>query len=624
MLDYSEAFEWYRKAAEHGNASAQYSLGEIYLNGFGVERNVAEAKKLFQSAAGLGNADAQYTLGLMNQTGYGLPQNFEEAFKWYSLAAAQGHVTAQYNLANMYYNGFGLKKDYVEAAAWYRKAAEHGYSVAQFDLGFMYDSGRGVALDRDEASKWYRKSQEPRHESSLSQFKERVFDLFCKAKEQAYAEARHSIYKSIKYIIKCLKKKSLSHRGYSLTCDALRLSMSMVIQTNPVMQADNIVRKEYISRLREYFADGGLDKLNHVRVLLQTYESIVMSAGGTDTDHGIDYYGLYLLLDVLYILELTGVNPESYEWENLKGKLLEYSKGHHAESDYIELIARNFKFNNTKPARIMITATMSAGKSTFVNALSGKYVSLSMNLACTSKIRSIINKAYEDGYSYKYDGHLIITTDESQLREDSDENKSDSVVSATSFHGMLSGERLTLIDSPGVNSFEHPEHRKITERIITGGDYDLLVYIMNATQLRTDDDAVHLSYVRNHIGSKPAVFVLNFVDEIDPESEKLNAIISRQRRYLEERGFVDPIICPLSAKAGYFSMQFQNSVLSRSKTRELYCLIDTMSRFDLPGYYESNFDIKIPDFVTEEEQLQKTSGLTYIEKLMLQLTRGRN
>ena len=624
MLDYSEAFEWYRKAAEHGNASAQYRLGEIYFNGFGVERNIAEAKKWFLSAAELGNADAQFTIGWMNQTGYGLPQDFEEALKWYSLAAAQGNVSAQCNLANMYYNGFGLKKDYAEAADWYRKAAEHGYSVAQFDLGFMYDSGRGVERDRAEASKWYSKSLEQNQESSQCKFKEQVFELFCKAQEQADAEARHSICKSIKNIIDRLKKNSRSHRAYSLSSDALRLPMALVIQTNPVMQADKTVRKEYISGLRAYLAERGWDNFNPVRVLFQTYESVVMSSGGTETEHGIDYYGLYLLLDVLYILEFTGVNPESDEWESLKGKLIEYAKGHRTETDYIELIARNFKFNNTKPARIMITATMSAGKSTFVNALSGKYVSLSRNLACTSKIRRIINKAYEDGFSYKYDGDLIITTDESQLREDSDENKSDSVVSATSFHGMLSGERLTIIDSPGVNSFEHPEHRKITERIITGGDYELLVYIMNATQLRTDDDKAHLSYVKNHLGGRQVIFVLNFVDEIDADSEDLSAIISRQRRYLEGNGFENPLICPLSAKAGYFSKQYQNRALSCLKNMELHCLIGSMSRFDLPGYYEKNFDIKIPDFVTEKEQLQKTSGLSCVETLILKLTRGHS
>ena len=320
MLDYSEAFEWYRKAAEHGNASAQYRLGEIYFNGFGVERNIAEAKKWFLSAAELGNADAQFTIGWMNQTGYGLPQDFEEALKWYSLAAAQGNVSAQCNLANMYYNGFGLKKDYAEAADWYRKAAEHGYSVAQFDLGFMYDSGRGVERDRAEASKWYSKSLEQNQESSQCKFKEQVFELFCKAQEQADAEARHSICKSIKNIIDRLKKNSRSHRAYSLSSDALRLPMALVIQTNPVMQADKTVRKEYISGLRAYLAERGWDNFNPVRVLFQTYESVVMSSGGTETEHGIDYYGLYLLLDVLYILEFTGVNPESAEWESLKNK----------------------------------------------------------------------------------------------------------------------------------------------------------------------------------------------------------------------------------------------------------------------------------------------------------------
>ncbi|MCC8020790.1 MAG: sel1 repeat family protein, partial [Akkermansia sp.] len=35
--DMKEAAHWYRKAAEQGNAEAQYRLGVCYANGWGVE-----------------------------------------------------------------------------------------------------------------------------------------------------------------------------------------------------------------------------------------------------------------------------------------------------------------------------------------------------------------------------------------------------------------------------------------------------------------------------------------------------------------------------------------------------------------------------------------------------------
>jgi hypothetical protein len=49
--DYDEAVNWYRKAAEQGDAKAQNALGVMYHNGFGVKRDDKEAKKWFRKAA---------------------------------------------------------------------------------------------------------------------------------------------------------------------------------------------------------------------------------------------------------------------------------------------------------------------------------------------------------------------------------------------------------------------------------------------------------------------------------------------------------------------------------------------------------------------------------------------
>jgi uncharacterized protein len=41
--DYAAAVSWYRKAAEHGDASAQYNLGGMYFDGRGVPQDYAAA-----------------------------------------------------------------------------------------------------------------------------------------------------------------------------------------------------------------------------------------------------------------------------------------------------------------------------------------------------------------------------------------------------------------------------------------------------------------------------------------------------------------------------------------------------------------------------------------------------
>ena len=43
--------DFQKKRAEEGSASAQYDLGKRYLNGDGVEKDLAEAKKWFEAAA---------------------------------------------------------------------------------------------------------------------------------------------------------------------------------------------------------------------------------------------------------------------------------------------------------------------------------------------------------------------------------------------------------------------------------------------------------------------------------------------------------------------------------------------------------------------------------------------
>ena len=59
------SFEEDRKAAEQGNAAAQYELGDMYYWGQGVPRDYTEAMKWYRKAAEQGFAAAQYELGVM-------------------------------------------------------------------------------------------------------------------------------------------------------------------------------------------------------------------------------------------------------------------------------------------------------------------------------------------------------------------------------------------------------------------------------------------------------------------------------------------------------------------------------------------------------------------------------
>ena len=112
------------------------------------------ALREFRPLAEQGHAGAQFNLGFVYDEGWGVPQDEAEAVRWYRKAAAQGHAPAQFNLGHMYADGRGMPQGEVEAVTWYRRAAEQGDARAQNALGFMFDEGRGVPQDDVEAYAW--------------------------------------------------------------------------------------------------------------------------------------------------------------------------------------------------------------------------------------------------------------------------------------------------------------------------------------------------------------------------------------------------------------------------------------------------------------------------------------
>ncbi len=67
-------FEATLKAAEQGDADAQFHLGETYEIGEFVPQNYAEAMKWWLKAAEQGNAEAKFKLGLMYYDGKAFPK----------------------------------------------------------------------------------------------------------------------------------------------------------------------------------------------------------------------------------------------------------------------------------------------------------------------------------------------------------------------------------------------------------------------------------------------------------------------------------------------------------------------------------------------------------------------
>ena len=105
---------------------ADYEKGLAAANSGDFETALREMKPL----AEMGHAGAQFNLGLMYANGYGVPLDNKTAVKWYTLAAEQGHAKAQSTLGVMYYNGEGVSQDNVYAHMWWNIAASSGVKDA--------------------------------------------------------------------------------------------------------------------------------------------------------------------------------------------------------------------------------------------------------------------------------------------------------------------------------------------------------------------------------------------------------------------------------------------------------------------------------------------------------------
>ena len=101
-----------------------------YDKGDGVPKNNAEAVKWWRKAADQGDANAQFQLGSMYAAGDDVPEDGEEAVRWYRLAAEQGDVSAQLRLGLMYSTGQVVPEDIVLAYMWYNLAATQDLMLA--------------------------------------------------------------------------------------------------------------------------------------------------------------------------------------------------------------------------------------------------------------------------------------------------------------------------------------------------------------------------------------------------------------------------------------------------------------------------------------------------------------
>jgi TPR repeat protein len=147
-------------AAGEGLVEAQLLLGQILLDGRGIERDPALARTWFEIAAAQGDAMAHNMLGRCLEHGWGGAVDWHGAASHYRHAMERGLDWAMYNYAGLLANGRGVEQSHHRAFELYLRAARMGHAKSMNLVGRYLEEGLTVAADRAEAFAWYRRAAE--------------------------------------------------------------------------------------------------------------------------------------------------------------------------------------------------------------------------------------------------------------------------------------------------------------------------------------------------------------------------------------------------------------------------------------------------------------------------------
>ena len=283
-------------------------------------------------------------------------------------------------------------------------------------------------------------------------------------------------------------------------------------------------------------------------------------------------------------------------------------------ADLIEQYRNNYHFLKRPELRFIVTANMSAGKSTLVNALIGKSLARTSQEACTGNICYIYNKPFEDNHIHFETSQLNLDATVSEIKNF---DMRTSTSTASYFRNLIEQKlRICVIDTPGVNSTLDTKHGEITREAIKSESYHKLIYVLNANKLGTDEEIKYLKWIFENVPMNKIIFVLNKLDDFKCTDDDIEASIEGVRNDLFNLGYKNPTICPISA---YFALliklKHKGETLTDDEEDEYVLYTKKFSRpfYNLLTYYEG-----IEKDINDDEMISmsKKCGIYGFEKVL--------
>ena len=231
---------------------------------------------------------------------------------------------------------------------------------------------------------------------------------------------------------------------------------------------------------------------------------------------------------------------------------------------------------------VNVVATMSAGKSTLINALLGKKLMPSKQGACTATITKIQD---DDDDTYKA---TVIDSNKSEIEHysvldyktmmDLNKNPNVSEIHVRGNIPFVTSEEasLVLIDTPGPDNARDKRHGLVTAKALDQSSKMLVLFVMNGGKLHDEAQDGFLRRIAKSmsVGGKQShdrfMFVINKLDDYDEEDDDLfNETIPDTIRYLEEMGIENPNVFPAAAQPALLIRQY-NQTCDENEKDKLY------------------------------------------------------
>lgn len=267
------------------------------------------------------------------------------------------------------------------------------------------------------------------------------------------------------------------------------------------------------------------------------------------------------------------------------------------------------KYYYTHKIEFAVVATMSSGKTTFINAVLGDEILPSENQACTNRVfkieNSIDNKSPR--VSVKREGERRAQNYELSDLNLSELNNQENIEEISIIKKFNNIDiPMTIHDTPGVNNSMNSEHAKKTQDFIKNSKVKNFVYFINATQIAVNDDKYFMDEIKelSRYRKINIIFVLNKIDELKNDTENVEEVVKNTENYIRSNEIEEFLIIPLSA---YWALILRKVLNNKSLSRN--------ERLSFEKYYELN---KVEIEVEQDDIIEVGNG-KYCKNTLLSL-----